>query len=153
MHLSFSSHNVHRARKALGIAAACVGMLVLIGYLEARPKHGDWEHDLSAARERARSASSPLLVDFGASWCQACGELERHTFSDPRVIGEIQRFVKVKIDLSPGQDTKSGKEWLKTYGARGLPLVVLHGSNGKETARITEFVDADKMLELMRAVN
>lgn len=153
IHLSFSSHTVHRARKATGIAAACVGMLILIGYLEARPRHNGWQHDLLAAREHALRVSSPLLVDFGASWCQACGELERHTFSDPRVVGESQRFVKVKVDLSPGQDTKSGKEWLKAYGARGLPLVVLHGSDGKEIARVTEFVDADQMLELMRRVN
>ena len=41
----------------------------------------------------------------------------------------------------------------KGYGARGLPLVVLHDSSGKESSRITEFVEADRMLELLRAVN
>lgn len=154
VHVSFSAGSAARARKGVGIAAACVGMLVMIGYLEARPQqHGGWEHDLASAREKARKAAAPLMVDFGASWCQACGELERHTFSDPRVQGEAQRFIKVKIDLSPGKDTASGKEWLKTYGARGLPLVVLHTSDGRESVRITEFVDADKMLKLMRAVN
>jgi thiol:disulfide interchange protein DsbD len=153
IHLSYSEGGVARLRKTLGIVAACAGMLLLLGYLEAKPSHADWEHDLVGARERALAAASPLLVDFGASWCQACGELERHTFSDPRVIAEVQRFVKVKVDLSPGKDIATEKEWLKTYGARGLPLVVLHGSDGRELARITEFVEADKMLELLRAVN
>jgi hypothetical protein len=31
--------------------------------------------------------------------------------------------------------------------------VVLHDSQGREHARITEFVEADRMLELLRAVN
>jgi thioredoxin:protein disulfide reductase len=153
IHVRYSESGVARLRKTLGIAATCAGMLLLLGYLEAKPHHAGWEHDLVDARERARAAASPLLVDFGASWCQACGELERHTFSDPRVIAETQRFVKVKVDLSPGQDVTTRKEWLKTYGARGLPLVVLHASDGRESARITEFVEADRMLELLRAVN
>jgi thiol:disulfide interchange protein DsbD len=153
VHVSFSAGNSARVRKGLGIAAACLGMLISVGYLEARPKHSGWEHDLASARQKAKQASAPLMVDFGASWCQACGELDRHTFSDPRVVGEGQRFIKVKVDLSPGKDTASGKEWLKTYGARGLPLVVLHTSDGRESVRITEFVDADKLLTLMRAVN
>lgn len=152
IHLSFSQHGVARVRKGLGIALAAVGMLIAIGYLEARPVHGGWEQDLMAARARAQADGAPLLIDFGASWCQACGELERHTFSDPRVIEESQRFVKVKVDLSPGKDER-GKSWLQDYGARGLPLVVLHDSGGREKTRVTEFVEAERMLELLRAVN
>lgn len=155
VHLSFSSGRGAQVRKALGILSATAGILLMVGYLEASPAgaHAAWEHDLIAAREKAKQESSPLLIDFGASWCQACGELERHTFSDPRVIEEGRRFVKVKVDLSPGQDTKQGKEWLKTYGARGLPLVVLHDSAGDESARITEFVEPERFLEMMRSVN
>jgi thiol:disulfide interchange protein DsbD len=153
IHLSYSEGGVARLRKTLGIVAACAGILLLLGYLEPTPPPGGGDPYLGGARHRPRAAASPLLVDFGASWCQACGELDRHTFSDPRVIAEVQRFVKVKIDLSPGKDIATEKEWLKTYGARGLPLVVLHGSDGRELARITEFVEADKMLELLRAVN
>jgi thioredoxin:protein disulfide reductase len=155
VHVSFSAGSAARVRKGIGIAASCVGMLIFVGYLEARPtqQHAGWEHDLASAREKARSSGAPLMVDFGASWCQACGELDRHTFSDPRVIGEAERFIKVKVDLSPGKDTATGKEWLKSYGARGLPLVVLHTSDGRESVRVTEFVDADKMLTLLRAVN
>lgn len=153
VHVSFAEGGTARVRKALGIACASLGILITVGYLEARPAHADWEHDLASARERARALGSPLLIDFGASWCQACGELERHTFSDPRVVAEARRFVKVKVDLSPGADTARGKRWLQSYGARGLPLVVLHDSQGNESARVTEFVDAARMLELLQRVN
>lgn len=153
VHLSFSTTGAARVRKGLGIAVSALGILITVGYLEARPAHANWEHDLESARKQAASLGSPLLIDFGASWCQACGELERHTFSDPRVIEEAKRFVKVKIDLSPGKDSPEKKQSLQSYGARGLPLVVLHDSQGREHARITEFVEADAMLELLRKVN
>jgi thiol:disulfide interchange protein DsbD len=153
VHVSFSGGGVARARKTLGIVAVCAGALLALATLEARPLHTGWEKDLVSAREKAKSASSPMLIDFGANWCQACGELERHTFSDPTVMQEAARFVKVKVDLSPGPDVERGKEWLAAYGARGLPLVVLHDREGKEVARITEFVEAAEMLELLRRVN
>lgn len=153
VHVSFSGGSLARTRKTLGIVAVCAGALMVLGKVEARPQHSGWEKDLVSAREKARSAASPMLIDFGANWCQACGELERHTFSDPRFIQEAARFVKVKVDLSPGPDVERGKEWLAAYGARGLPLVVLHDKDGKEVARITEFVEAEKMLELLRSVN
>jgi thiol:disulfide interchange protein DsbD len=153
VHLSFSQDGAARLRKTSGIALAAVGILITVGYLEARPAHAAWQHDLASARESARALGSPLLIDFGASWCQACGELERHTFSDPRVIQASERFVKVKVDLSPGPDVRQGTAWLQSYGARGLPLVVLHDSRGRERARITEFVEADRMLELLRSVD
>ncbi len=153
VHLSFSGSRFDRARKTAGIALASLGAVLLLGRLEVTPVHEGWEADLVAAREKAKAAASPLLIDFGASWCQACGELERHTFSDPRVLDEIARFVKVKVDLSPGQDVERGRKWLSSYGARGLPLVVLHDSEGRERARVTEFVEPEKMLELLRTVN
>ncbi|MET0339592.1 MAG: cytochrome c biogenesis protein CcdA [Polyangiales bacterium] len=152
VHVSFSAAGLSRLRKASGIVAASLGILITIGWLEARPAHANWEHDLTAARARAEAGGAPLLIDFGASWCQACGELERHTFSDPRVIEEAKRFVKVKVDLCPGHPP-AHKEWLQAYSARGLPLVVLHDSKGKEHARVTEFVQADEMLGLLKAVN
>jgi thiol:disulfide interchange protein DsbD len=154
VHVSFAGGSVDRTRKTLGIVLASMGALLMMGRLEAKTAtHQGWEADLVSAREKAKAAASPMLIDFGASWCQACGELERHTFSDPRVISEIARFVKVKVDLSPGQDLAKGREWLKGYGSNGLPLVVLHDSAGREQARVTEFVEAEQMLELLRAVN
>jgi thiol:disulfide interchange protein DsbD len=153
VHLSFSGGSLARTRKTLGIVAVAVGAMMLLGKLETRPTHAGWEHDLVSAREKAKAHASPMLIDFGASWCQACGELERHTFSHPEVISETARFVKVKVDLSPGPNVEQGKEWLASYNGRGLPLVVVHDSSGKEALRITEFVEASKMLELLRAVN
>jgi thiol:disulfide interchange protein DsbD len=100
----------------------------------------------------ALSTGKPLLVDFGASWCGACGELDRHTFSDARVVREGQRFVPVHVDLSPGKDSEEKQAILRGYNQRGLPLVVLHDRTGKEAARVTSFVEAPQFLDMMRKV-
>ena len=93
------------------------------------------------------------MVDFGASWCGACGELERNTFTDPRVRAEGGRFVAVHIDLSPGVDSPDRRALLASYEQRGLPLVVLHGSDGREVHRVVQFVEPDALLALMQDVH
>jgi thiol:disulfide interchange protein len=54
------------------------------------------------------------------------------------------------VDLSPGKDTPEKRELLASYQHRGLPLVVLHKPNGEPSGRVTSFVEADHMLDLMK---
>ena len=156
VHLSFHYATTSvKIRKALGIVLATVGLAGSVGYAQALPEGAKiaWMHDLETAKAQAKSAGKPLLVDFGASWCGACGELDRHTFSDPRVVAEAERFVAVHIDLSPGNDTPRNREALQSYGERGLPIVVMNDASGQESARIKEFVTADVFLTKLRAVH
>ena len=155
IHLSFHDHTVAaRVRKGLGVTLSVVGLAAMVGYTQAMPEgsHIAWGEDYHAALTRAKSEQKPLLVDFGASWCGACKELEQKTFSDPRVVREGGRFVPVRVDLSPGKDSKEKRDILAGYAQRGLPLVVLHKPTGEVAARVTSFVEADEFLDLMRAV-
>ena len=63
------------------------------------------------------------------------------------------RFVPVRVDLSPGADVRRGNELLASYNQHGLPLVVMHGSDGEEADRVTGFIDAEEMLEKLRSVD
>jgi thiol:disulfide interchange protein DsbD len=86
VHLSYHHTSVvERVRKSLGIAFAVTGLCGVVGYLVALPPGASipWMEDYASAKQLAEQSSRPLLIDFGASWCGACGELERHTFSDP----------------------------------------------------------------------
>ena len=113
-----------------------------------------WIEDIDQGRRLAARNKRPLMVDFGASWCAACDELERFTFSDPRVVSATIRkgIVPVHVDLSPGKDTERNKNALANYNQQGLPLVVLHHGNGKEAARITGFVEPEEFLEILSRV-
>ena len=155
VHLSFHDPAFStRARKGLAIAVSVTGLAAMIGYTQVLPEgvHIQWGEDYQAALERGKSEQKPVLVDFGASWCGACKELEAKTFSDPRVVREGERFIPVRIDLSPGKTTSEKQQLLASYEQRGLPLVVLHKPTGEVAARVTSFVEADEFLHLMRAV-
>ena len=161
VHLSYHGATaLQKVRKTAGIAAAVVGLTLGVFYLEAmEPLPPDariaWMDDYDAARTMAADSGRPLLVDFTASWCGACGELDRHTFSDPRVVAEARarEFIPVKVDLSPGEDTPERRAALARYAQRGLPLVVIHDRAGEEVGRVTSFVDADRFLQMMTAVD
>lgn len=155
IHLSFEyTDRRERARKALGIALAVAGLLVCVSGLEA-PREGGltWREDLPVAQREAQQSGRPMLIDFSASWCGACAELDRHTFSDPDVVREGQRFVTVRVDLSPGKDNAEKRAYLQRYAQRGLPLVVLHRADGSEASRVTGFVPPDDFVSMLRAVD
>lgn len=155
IHLSFhDSGAMVRLRKGLGIALTVLGLTGAIGYLQALPPGAKivWRDDFVSAKALALNTGRPLLVDFTASWCGACHELDRLTFSDPAVVREAGRFVSVRIDLSPGRDTPDKKTVLQSYAQHGLPFVVLHTGQGREAARITSFVKPPELLAIMREI-
>jgi thioredoxin:protein disulfide reductase len=111
-----------------------------------------WEHqDLARAEARARAERRPLLVDFTANWCGACKELDRLTFSAPRVKAEAGRFVAVKIDASNDEDPRVVSA-MRQLSVKGLPTVVLIDSAGREVRRFTDFVAAEPFLAALAAV-
>ncbi|GAB4204209.1 MAG: hypothetical protein OHK0013_18980 [Sandaracinaceae bacterium] len=153
IHLDFKEGtSSERARKGTGVALSTAGGFLGVMWMILPPPgaHIAWREDFTEALAEARASGTPFIVDFGASWCGACGELERETFSDPRVVREGSRFIAVHVDLS--QRTPEEDALLASYDQRGLPLVVLHGSDGAEAHRVTQFIDADEMLALMREV-
>jgi thiol:disulfide interchange protein DsbD len=89
------------------------------------------------------------VIDFSASWCVLCHELEEKTFVDPEVVKLSSRFVPLRADL-----TKSGeieKKIRNDYKIRGLPVIIFIDRSGNERTdlRSTGFIDA---IEFMRRV-
>jgi thiol:disulfide interchange protein DsbD len=111
-----------------------------------------WESSETRALARVASERKPLLVDFGATWCGACKELDEKTFPDPRVRAEGARFVALHVDATDDDDPEVARVRNK-YGAKeGLPVVVLFGSDGKEAFRFTEFVPPDRLAAALATV-
>jgi thiol:disulfide interchange protein DsbD len=53
-----------------------------------------------AALEEARAAKKPVMIDFYATWCLPCKELDEKTFRDPRVVDALKDWVLLKADLT-----------------------------------------------------
>lgn len=159
--LSFHGPLMERLRKGIGLVSLVAGLTAALWWLQASPPltslataEGSlrWLSDYDEAKALATREQRPLLVDFTASWCGACGELDRETFHHPEVVAALRNaaVVPVKVDLSPDKVTDARRNLLKDYQPRGgLPLVVLHGKDGKEIDRITRFVDAERFLTFL----
>jgi len=149
-----SEPTAKRWRKALGRAAVIAGLYGLVvpllpgsqGRAIANPP---WLASEGQGLERARAESKPMLIDFSADWCVACKELERFTFSDPRVIELARRFVPVHIDAT--KNTPAMRALMQKYGIRGLPWVAFVRPDGTilQELTVTGFLAAEPMLARM----
>jgi len=145
--------NGGRALKALGVLLISGGAFLFVTAALKPTVTLAWEKtDYVLAREKARAAARPMLVDFTASWCVACKELDKLTFSHDAVEQEAGRFVAVRVDATDDEDPKVEKA-LAEFRVKGLPTVILFDSEGREARRFNDFVEAEHFLEALRTVN
>lgn len=137
-------------RKACGLILAIVGAFMIVGGLQQHSDgpHPNWVKDEPLALETASQENKLVMLDFYATWCGACNELDNHTFSDQRVVDRLEDFVTVKLDFS----VKSDKTLTDKYSIRGLPVVIFMDAQGKIYERIEKFVKPEKMLKIIDEV-
>ncbi len=154
VHLAFDEPGAApKIRKGLGILLACGGGFVFLIAMAKPSRTLAWEHtSVQAAREKALTEKRPLLVDFTATWCGACKELDKHTFSEPDVAVEAGRFVAVKVDATDDEDPQVTAT-MSELKVRGLPTVLVYDSKGTEAVRCTDFVSPQPFLEAIKSVN
>lgn len=109
----------------------------------------NWLTNEQAAKAQAAAENKPLLIDFGAEWCDACKKLEKLTFPDPRVRSEAKRFVSLHVDATDADDEQI-KALQEKYKVKGLPTVIMLDRAGNEVFRLTEFAKADDFYAAMR---
>ncbi|EYF06950.1 protein-disulfide reductase DsbD family protein [Chondromyces apiculatus] len=155
--------HLSKPMKLASILPAVVGVFMFVSWVQLPPAaaegasaageapHITWLADEKAGREAAAAGAKPVIVDFGASWCGACKELEHKTFPEASVRKEATRYTAIRVDATDDEDPNVVALQAK-YGVKGLPTVILLDSTGKEAARFNEFVPADNFAKALASV-
>ncbi len=106
-----------------------------------------WLTDEGAALAQAAAEKKPMLIDFGAEWCDACKHIERDAFADPAVRTEARRLVALRIDAT---DLEPDAPILKKYGVVGLPAVILLDRDGKEVGRFNKPMEPETLYSAVK---
>jgi thiol:disulfide interchange protein DsbD len=151
--LQHDASNWTRFWKAVGILALLAGTAQGIGALSGardplRPLAGviggSGETQQSVRFERIKtlaeldarlqSAGRPVMLDFYADWCVTCKEMERFTFSDPRVQARLAGVLLLQADVTANTD--EDKALLKRFRLFGPPGTVFFDRGGREVGRV-----------------
>jgi thioredoxin:protein disulfide reductase len=86
--------------------------------------------ELTRVVAAARSRGQGVLVDFSADWCTSCKEMERYTFTDPRVQAALSTAVLLRADVTA--NNADDKALLQHFNIIGPPTIAFYNKDGEE---------------------
>jgi thiol:disulfide interchange protein DsbD len=101
----------------------------------------------------ARAHGKTVMLDFYADWCVSCKEMEKLTFTDPRIQAQFADMLLVQADVTANNE--QDKALLKRFHLFGPPGIILFGKDGREIegGRVVGYQDADRFLASLRRAN
>jgi len=103
--------------------------------------------DLEGELAGAITAGQTTMLDFYADWCVDCRQMEKYTFSDPRVQSALAGTRLLQADVTANDE--ADRALLRHFGIYGPPTIAFFGSDGRERAnyRLIGYQSADEFLE------
>ncbi len=86
------------------------------------------------------NANKPVLLEFGATWCMPCKQLEPELLKLGGEWGDNVQLAKLDVDESPALTMK--------YGVMGVPTIILFVA-GEPKQRLTGFQPRQRIAEKM----
>ena len=103
--------------------------------------------DLEREVSTASAAGKPVMLDFYADWCISCKEMEKFTFSDPRVHQALANAVLLQADVTANDE--EDKALLKHYDLLGPPTIIFYGPDAQERRayRVVGYMKVNEFLQ------
>ncbi len=141
----------------LKTAAALAGVILatfLVGSWAFRGPGVNWRQYSDQLLAQAKEAHQAVIIDFYATWCSPCRELDEITFHNPDVVKRAdQDFLMLKVDLTQ-KGNPVHERLLGQYAVKGVPTVVFLDGRGNEcqNLRLVDYLPAEQMLSRMAGV-
>lgn len=105
--------------------------------------------NIAELEEQIAKSSKPVMLDFWASWCVSCKELDEITFKDEQVISKLQQFTLLKVDVTANSD--DDKAIQKKFGIVGPPALIFWDEDKQEvkSAKIVGYKNPKEFLEIV----
>lgn len=97
-----------------------------------------------------KTATQPAMLDFYADWCVSCKEMEKFTFSDPRVNARLKQLKLLRADVTA--NNTDDQALLKRFKLFGPPGIIFFDRSGNEVLRVVGYESADTFLRSLDRV-
>ncbi|POA30342.1 MULTISPECIES: protein-disulfide reductase DsbD [unclassified Pseudomonas] len=86
--------------------------------------------ELDRVLTEAKSANTPLLLDWYADWCISCKVIEHEVLNDSNVVERLKGYRLVRFDITASNAEQ--RALLDRYKLFGPPALMFFGKDGKE---------------------
>jgi thiol:disulfide interchange protein DsbD len=105
--------------------------------------------ELDRAVRAAGANGRAVMLDFYADWCASCKEMERYTFSNPRVHEALSHLTLLRADVTA--NSADDQALLRRFGIFGPPTIAFYGNDGHERSnfRVVGYMKAPEFAQLL----
>ena len=139
-----------RVRAVGFIIASIAGTSVMLfspqALVESRFQVVTSSSELQQALTQAEQQNKPVLLDYYASWCVACKEMDLRTFSDPAVAKLMDKYALIRIDVS--KNSTEIQSLQQRYKVLAPPSIVFLDNKGIQlnSYNVTGFISSNQLI-------
>lgn len=106
-----------------------------------------WKASLEDAMRASQRSNRPILINFYATWCNPCKQLDDITFTNAELCSFVnEQFVAVGVDID------KHKKHVARYKVKGIPATVVLLPSGKVAGSFAGFRDSGQYVNELKRI-